>query len=424
MRILLAISIVSLFGVANAYAEIASPYEQLKSGVPLYEIQCEYQKILLESPRNNKPVCVKSDTADILVERGWHMIKIFDELPTAELSVDELSMATTSNQTEGSSYAVSDPVQTETYYPHHRDRYIIESSSGGGIDLSVIEPLPEGVYLPTTIENYERIMQKILDGIDDKLILPNSEGPRYDYALDIIPGYPETGTKLNYTYYTEQGNIIRPLGSDRIELIILEPDEIFRSDYLDKKWDEFDSLDQKDELAFAKNLIAGPEEFIQNFVEKSGLPRIVNMNHDFDRSWIYLENGEIEMRMQWDNVYMYFVYEEEPRFHSLSTNMMRQLMHQFAIDNAHVIDREWCVGLVLYDKDDIRNIGITTDQAGIPIWKAIVGTCGDPIYKHHIKYVHVRMEGITGEIGWFSGRTPVIDYWIDKINIPEHAKVR
>ncbi len=424
MRILLAISIVSLFGVACAYAEIASPYEQLKSGVPLYEIQCEYQKILLESPRNNKPVCVKSDTADILVERGWYMIKIFDELPVDELPPDStLPVATTNNQTESSSDVVSVPVQTETYYPHHRDRYIIGSSSGG-IDLSVIEPLPEGVYLPTTIENYERIMQKILDGIDDKLILPNSEGPRYDYTLDIIPGYPETGTKLNYTYYTEQGNIIRPLRSTQIELIILEPDEIFRSDYLDKKMSEYYSLDQKDELAFAKDLIAGPEEFIQNFVEKSGLPRIVNMNPDFDRSLITLENGQIEMRMEWDNVYMYFVYEEEPPFHSLSKNTMRQLMHQFAIDNVHVIDRERCDNLVLYDKDDIRNIGITTDLAGIPLWKAHVGTCDGSIYKHHTKYVYVSMEGITGEIGWFSGRTPVIDDWIDKINIPEHAKVR
>ena len=52
------------------------------------------------------------------------------------------------------------------------------------IDLSGIKPLPEGVHLPTTIENYERIMQKILDGIDDKLILPNPEGPRYDYVID------------------------------------------------------------------------------------------------------------------------------------------------------------------------------------------------------------------------------------------------
>ena len=424
MRILLAISIVSLFGVANAYAEIASPYEQLKSGVPLYEIQCEYQKILLESPRNNKPVCVKSDTADILVERGWHMIKIFDELPVAELSSDTtLLVATTGNHAESNLDAVSDPVPTKIYYPHLENPYLVFNGSRGGIDLSGIKLLPEGVYLPTTIENYERIMQKILDGIDDKLILPNSEGPRYDYALDITPGYPETGTKLNYTYYTEQGNIIRPLRT-QIELIILEPDEIFRSDYLDKKMSEYYSLDQKDELAFAKNLIAGREKFLQNFVEKSELPRIVKTNHLQEKSHVYLENGQIEMRMEWGNVYMYFVYEEEPPFHSLSKNTMRQLMHQFAIDNAHVIDREWCVGLVLYDKDDIRDIGITTDLAGIPLWKAIVGTCGDPIYKHHTEYVHVRMEGITGEIGWFSGRTPVIDDWIDKINIPEHAKVR
>ena len=457
MRILLAISIVSLFGVANAYAEIASPYEQLKSGVSLYEIQCEYQKTLLESPRNNKPVCVKSDTADILVERGWHMIKIFDELPTAELQVDELPIATTSNQTEGSSYAVSDPVQTETYYPHHKDRYIIESSSGGGIDLSVIEPLPEGVYLPTTIENYERIMQKILDGIDDKLILPNSEGPRYDYTLQPLPGGREGGKRMNYTYYTEQGNIIRPDGATKIELIILEPDEIFRSDYLDKKWDEFDSLDQKDELAFAKNLIAGPEEFIQNFVEKSGLPRIVNMNHDFDRSWIILENGKIEMRMEWDNVYMYFLYKEEPHFTPLSRDMMRQLMHQFAIDNAHVIEREWCDltlydskddkkryhdcfhqpkcdNIVLYDsKDDIRKVSLGYYLTGIPIWEADVGTC-DMIYDYSsnsnypanytypAKTLYLNMEGITGEIGWFESM--MTDDWIDKINIPEHAKIR
>ena len=423
MRILLAISIVSLFGVASAYAEIASPYEQLKSGVPLYEIQCEYQKILLESPRNNKPVCVKSDTADILVERGWFMIKIFDEMPTAELPVDELHIATTINQTENSSYAVSDPVQTETYYPHLGDRYVINS-----IDLSGIKPLPEGVYLPTTIENYERIMQKILDGIDDKLILPNSEGPRYDYTLEPAPG-GSRGHKMNYTYYTEKGNIISPFGSDRIELIILEPDEIFRSDYLDKKMSEYDSLDQKDELAFAKSLTAGPEKFIQNFVEKSGLPRIVRMNSDFDRSHIYLENGEIDMRMQWNNVYMYFLYKEEPHFTPLSKDMMRQLMYQFAIDNAHVIDRERCDNLdVLYDsKDDIRKVRVAYYQAGIPIWKADIGTCDaissfDPNFIYPTSISYIFMEGITGEIGWFSNE--LIDDWIDKINIPEHAKVR
>ena len=416
MRILLAISIVSLFGVANAYAEIASPYEQLKSGVPLYEIQCEYQKTLLESPRNNKPVCVKSDTADILVERGWYMIKIFDELPTAELPVDELHIETTINQTEGSSYAVSDPVQTETYYPHIGDPYVI-----GSIDLSGIKPLPEGVYLPTTIENYERIMQKILDGIDDKLILPNSEGPRYDYTLEPAPG-GSRGHKMNYTYYTEKGNIISPFYNTKIELIILEPDEIFRSDYLDKKWDEYDSLDQKDELAFAKSLIAGPEEFIQNFVEKSGLPRIVKMNSDFDRSSIYLENGKIDMRMQWNNVYMYFLYKEEPHFTPLSKDAMRQLMYQFAIDNAHVIDRERCDGFVLYDsKEDIREVSIISYRAGIPIWEADVGIC-DPTWNHPTNALSISMEGITGEIGWFSNL--MIDDWLDKINIPEHAKVR
>ncbi len=423
MRILLAISIVSLFGVANAYAEIASPYEQLKSDVPLYEIQCEYQKTLLESPRNNKPVCVKSDTADILVERGWFMIKIFDELPSAEPSPDTtLSVATTSNQTESNSDAVSDPVPTETYYPHLENQYLVLNGSRGGIDLSGIKPLPEGVYLPTTIENYERIMQKILDGIDDKLILPNSEGPRYDYALDLIPGYPEIGSKLNYTYYTEKGNIIRPDGATKIELIILEPDEIFRSDYLDKKWDEYDSLDQKNELAFAKSLTAGPEKFIQNFVEKSGLPKIVKMQHDFDSSWIILEHGEIRMRMQWDNVYLYFTYKENPDFFPLGKNMMRQLMHQFAIDNAHVIDREWCDDLVIYDsKDDVKKIGVSYFQAGIPIWDAAVGTC-DPILNRSADVVYLHMEGITGEIGWFEeGHT---EDWIDKINIPEHAKVR
>ena len=231
------------------------------------------------------------------------------------------------------------------------------------------------------------------------------------------------GDRLNYTYYTEQGNIIRPYSIARIELIILEPDEIFRSDYLDKKWDEYDSLDQKDELAFAKSLTAGPEEFIQNFVEKSGLPKIVKMNSDFDRSHIYLENGEIDMRMQWNNVYMYFLYKEEPHFTPLSKDVMRQLMYQFAIDNAHVIDRERCDNVdILYDsKDDIRKVSIAYFRAGIPIWKADVGTC-DSIYgTNNTSYVHIRMEGITGEIGWFDKR--MIDGWIDKINIPEHAKV-
>ncbi len=266
-------------------------------------------------------------------------------------------------------------------------------------------------------------MQKILDGIDDKLILPNLEGPRYDYVIDnTLHGGTILGERLNYTYYTEQGNIIRPYGNTKIELIILEPDKIFRSDYLDEKWHEYDSLDRKDELAFAKNLTAGPEKFIQNFVEKSGLPSIVMTQHDFDNSLIYLENGTIEMRMEWDNVYMYFLYQEEPHFTPLSKDTMRQLMHQFAIDNAHVIDREECDGFVLYDnKDDIRIVRFSYFLAGIPIYQADVGIC-DPTWNHPTNALSISMEGITGEIGWFSG--PKIDDWIDKINIPEHAKVR
>ena len=55
--------------IAPAYAE-SSPRDQLKNGTPINQIQCNENKILMESP-TGKPVCLTQATSEKLIKRGY-----------------------------------------------------------------------------------------------------------------------------------------------------------------------------------------------------------------------------------------------------------------------------------------------------------------------------------------------------------------
>ena len=55
-----------------------SPYQQLKQGVPLSQIQCTEQKILVISP-SEKPACLNEDSASKLEHRGWSIVTVIQE---------------------------------------------------------------------------------------------------------------------------------------------------------------------------------------------------------------------------------------------------------------------------------------------------------------------------------------------------------
>lgn len=50
---------------------ISSPLQQFKSGLPIDMIQCDEKLQLILKTKNSNPACVKSETMQKLIERGW-----------------------------------------------------------------------------------------------------------------------------------------------------------------------------------------------------------------------------------------------------------------------------------------------------------------------------------------------------------------
>ena len=63
---------VGTFLVSNVNkAQIESPLKQFKTGIPIKDIQCRNDLVLVIKLGNSSPVCVKPETSDKLLERGW-----------------------------------------------------------------------------------------------------------------------------------------------------------------------------------------------------------------------------------------------------------------------------------------------------------------------------------------------------------------
>ncbi len=56
-----------------AEAEMLSPYEQFRSGVPIEKIECSGDKVLMLSP-SETPACVYYSTAQKMTDRGWEYV--------------------------------------------------------------------------------------------------------------------------------------------------------------------------------------------------------------------------------------------------------------------------------------------------------------------------------------------------------------
>ena len=59
--------------LSTADADIQSPLQQSRQGIPIDEIQCNDNKVLLESPKG-KPICVTKNTSGKLLDRGYNII--------------------------------------------------------------------------------------------------------------------------------------------------------------------------------------------------------------------------------------------------------------------------------------------------------------------------------------------------------------
>ena len=75
-------------------SEFSSPLKQFKSGISASDVQCTQGLELVTKAEDSSPACVKPDTAQKLIERGWAKITV----TIANLDVVESNMTQTSKE--------------------------------------------------------------------------------------------------------------------------------------------------------------------------------------------------------------------------------------------------------------------------------------------------------------------------------------
>src|SRR2546426_76454 len=66
---------ISVFSDVETKSKLNSPWAQFKSGISTNDIKCDQGFVLIIKNSDNSPACVKPQTAQKLVERGWGVLK-------------------------------------------------------------------------------------------------------------------------------------------------------------------------------------------------------------------------------------------------------------------------------------------------------------------------------------------------------------
>ena len=388
--------------VVSAQSGILPPLKQLQQGVAVADILCGDEKILVNST-NGRIACVYPDTAERLVLHGWVVlpqskqgleedvsesgIGILDqELTGVAESAVEIEVPQAPPAPEHLSANVS---TTQVYEPIY---YVADNK----ITLSGVEkkiPLSSGILLPATREDVENIiMPRIASGIGDTLILPAVNMSSYGYTM----------------YETEMGNKFR-----------IQSDE------------EYPEVIRKVQYYVYGNIgYAEYEEFFASFMENAGLPYhsirysntggnvYGNFNHIYFNSYIDFDYIKPALLLTFNEGWVI----DDIKFNRLSNSELQKRAFDFAIKNADLFDEERCT-FKLYD--DVGYIHTFSLHAGVHTSSMRVGDC-ERTFKdgdHFINPQSVRIETTAGEIAWFDPYY-LKENWIDRIDIPESAKVR
>ena len=384
--------------VVSAQLGILPPLKQLQQGVAVADILCGDEKILLNSP-NNRIACVYSDTAERLVLHGWEVlpqskqsleedvsesgIDILDrELPGVAESAVEIETPQAPPAPEHLSANVS---AAQVYEPIY---YVADNK----ITLSGVEkkiPLSSGILLPATMEDVENIiMPRIASGIGDTLILPAANMSSYGYTM----------------YETEMGNKFR-----------IQSDE------------EYPEVIRKVQYYVYGNIgYAEYEEFFASFMGNAGLPSTSirysstggtvygNFSHIYFNSFIDFDYIKPALLLTFD----YGWVIDDIKLDRLSNSELQKRAFDFAIKHTDLFDEERCT-FKLYD-----NVGAIHEfrlHAGVPTFAVDVGACEGSRGRVQV----VTIEATAGEIAWIgSSEYYLKEDWIDRIDIPESAKVR
>ena len=382
---------------ASTQPDILPPLKQLQQGVTVADIQCGDEKILLNSP-SGRVACVYPDTAERLVLRGWEVlpqskqsleedvsesgIDIIDlELPGVAETAVEIEIPQVLQAPEHLSANVS---TAQVYEPIY---YVADNK----ITLSGVEkkiPLSSGILLPATKKDVENIiMPRIASGIGDTLILPAVNMSSYGYTM----------------YETEMGNKFRTQSDEEY------PEVIRKVQY----------------YVYGNIGYAEYEEFFTSFMENAGLPyNSISYAPTLGGVSGYLSSMSFNSLTDFDYIkpFLMLTFDygwviDDIKLDRLSNSELQKRAFDFAIKHADLFDEERCM-FKLYD--NVGGIYAPRLHAGVLTFAVAVGECEGSRGLFEV----VTIEATAGEIAWISKSYYLKENWIDRIDIPESAKVR
>ena len=420
--------------VPTSYSDYLPPLQQVRDGgISPEDVQCN--EGLVHAVRSNGAhVCVRESTTEKL---GWEVFvseeataggTAHNASSSAEFVDDDVGMEVTAPpkppapvqapaedkpSAETKDGHVSDGTQKDMLYD---PRYYIADNK---ITLQGVEnklPNPAGLWMPVPKEEAEQVlMPRLAAALGDRLILP--EVTDYEICMELLrhncsrlldeydPDYLSY-----YPYDTEKGNSFMAWKYRD------NPDLISEIKYRIYDWVPYDER----------------EEFFRSFMERAGFNdaevRIGDINGIIYgyMAHVYLEfladhrGPFMQMNFRdWTNEY----HENDiPEGLLLPREELERRAHDFAAAHADLWDEEKC-------ELELNGVGGAASSlhvyAGVPIYNVEVGGCDfddNPWGTPYIQWIVV--EATEGEIMFPLMTRFLVDDWIDRIDIPESAKVK
>ena len=167
------------------------------------------------------------------------------------------------------------------------------------------------------------------------------------------------------------------------------------------------------------------EEFFASFMENAGLPYSgISYAPTLGGVYGYLSSMSFNSIIDFDYIkpvilltFDYGWVIDDVKLDRLSNSELQKRAFDFAIKHADLFNEERCM-FKLYD--NVGGIYEFRLHAGVPTFAVAVGECEGSRGLFEV----VTIEATAGEIAWISKSYYLKENWIDRIDIPESAKVR
>ncbi len=299
----------------------------------------------------------------------------------------------------------------------------VRKAAGGLISLESVEPISgiKGIRFPFSAEETEDAVQRLLRGTDDQLITP---------AMDAIPQrsrVPYAGTydaPVQYAdgyYDTKNGNILEvrhESGKSKSSWIAYY---IFEDIPLDEM-----------------------EQYLKSYMKRAGFGDVGRIPVGEDGASIDGAFGkwiDVQSRHKWcwDDYEEICKYEGEfirmefkewidnPEVthpNTISLYKAKKIAHEFTREHLDLYDSEWCE-IRPFERTPIELQGHMRLSGNMPLFSIWTGHCysialpGSPP-----NVVTVTVDGRTGDIAYFPRLYDLDEYWHERIDIPDYAKLR